>query len=201
MKKGDDKLDRIYTFLQDFIDENGYPPSVREIAAKFNMKSTSTVHYYLEKLKSCGLILHAQNKKRAVVVNGKNRDQTNFVPLVGNVSAGKGILAQENIEGEFPLPQNLFTGPNLYMLRVEGDSMVNAGIDDGDFVVVRKQDDLQIGEIGVVLWQDKATIKRLKQTAPDLVLHPENDAMSDIVIPPTDNPSIIGKVVGCIKKF
>lgn len=201
MKKGEEKLNSIYNFLQQFIDENGFPPSVREIAAKFNIKSTSTVHYYLEKMKTDGLIAQAENKKRSVVVNGKNRSQTTFVPLVGNVSAGKGILAQENIEGEFPLPQNLFLGSDLYMLRVEGDSMINAGISDGDFVVVRKQNDAKIGEIAVVLWQDKAAIKRLKETAQNLVLHPENDTMEDIVISPDENPTIIGKVVGCIKKF
>lgn len=201
MKKGDEKLNSIYNYLQQFIDENGFPPSVREIAETFNIKSTSTVHYYLEKLKASGLIAHSQNKKRAVVVNGKNRVQTNYVPLVGNISAGQGILAQENIEGEFPLPQSLFIGGDLYMLRVEGDSMVKAGIFDGDYVVVRKQDDAEIGEIVVALWQGQATIKRLKDVAPNLVLHPENDAMSDIVITPEDSPTIIGKVVGCIKKF
>lgn len=201
MKKGDEKLKEIYNYLQQFIDENGFPPSVREIAARFDIKSTSTVHYYLEKLKNVGLIEQAENKKRAVVINGKNRGQTNFVPLIGNVSAGKGILAQENIEGEFPLPQNLFIGNDLYMLRVEGDSMINAGISNGDFVVVRAQNEVDIGEIGVVLWQDKATIKRIKETAPNLVLHPENDTMQDIVITPDETPTIIGKVVGCIKKF
>ncbi len=201
MKKGDEKLNGIYNYLKQFIDENGYSPSVREIAAKFEIKSTSTVHYYLEKLKNSGLIEHADNKKRAVVVNGKNRSQTTFVPLVGNVSAGKGILAQENIEGEFPLPQTLFIGNDLYMLRVEGESMINAGISDGDFVVVRQQNEVDIGEIAVVFWQDKATIKRLRETTPNLVLHPENDSMQDIVISPDENPSIIGKVVGCIKKF
>lgn len=201
MKKGDEKLISIYNFLQEFISDNGFPPSVREIAAKFNIKSTSTVHYYLEKMKTDGLIAQAENKKRAVMINGKNRGQATFVPLIGNVSAGKGILAQENIEGEFPLPQNMFLGSDLYMLRVEGDSMINAGISDGDFVVVRKQDSAEIGEIAVVLWQDKATIKRLKETAHNLVLHPENDTMTDIIIPPEDNPAVIGKVVGCIKKF
>ena len=201
MKKGDEKLTSIYNYLQQFIDDNGYPPSVREIAEKFNIKSTSTVHYYLEKLKASGMIAHTQNKKRAVVLNGKNRVQTNFVPLVGNVSAGQGILAQENVEGEFPLPQNWFTGSELYLLRVEGDSMIKAGIFDGDYVVVRKQDNAEIGEIAVALWQGQATIKRLKAVTPNLVLHPENDSMQDIVILPEDNPTSIGKVVGCIKKF
>lgn len=201
MRKGDRKLNMIYEYLQQFISENGFPPSVREIAAKFNIKSTSTVHYYLQKMKNCGLILQEDNKKRAVVIKRKNQVQTNFVPLVGNVSAGPGILAQENIEGEFPLPQNIFNGKDLFLLRVEGDSMIKAGISNGDFVIVRKQEDAAIGQIAVVLWQDTATIKRIKSTSPSLVLHPENDLMEDIVITAEDNPMIIGRVVGTIKKF
>lgn len=201
MKKGDEKLEKIYKYLRQFTDENGFPPSVREIAAQFNIKSTSTVQYYLEKLKDHGLIEHAENKKRAVVLNNKNRGQTNFVPLIGNVSAGQGILAFENTEGEFPLPQSVFAGSDLYLLRVEGESMINVGINNGDLVVIHQQESVEIGEIAVVLWQDKATIKRLKETSPNLVLHPENDAMEDIIISPEECPTIIGKVVGCIKKF
>lgn len=201
MRKGDQKLNLIYNYLQQFINENGFPPSVREIAAKFNIKSTSTVHYYLEKMKSGGLILQEDNKKRAVAINRKNRVQANFVPLVGNVSAGLGILAQENIEGEFPLPQSMFAGSDLFLLRVEGDSMINAGIANGDFVIVKKQETALCGEIAVVLWQEKATIKRIKSTETNLILHPENDTMEDIVIAPDENPMILGKVVGTIKKF
>ncbi len=201
MRKGDEKLEQIYNFLQQFTDENGFPPSVREIASQFNIKSTSTVQYYLEKMKENGMIAHVENKKRAVVVNSKNRAQANFVPLIGNVSAGQGILAVENLEGEFPLPQAIFAGKDLYLLRVDGESMVNAGIDNGDFVVIHRQEKVEIGEIAVVLWQDKATIKRIKETSPNLVLHPENDSMLDIVISPDESPTIIGKVVGCIKKF
>lgn len=201
MRKGDEKLEKIYNYLQQFSDENGFPPSVREIAAEFNIKSTSTVQYYLEKLRENGQIAHANNKKRVVVINSKNRVQANFVPLIGNVSAGQGILAVENREGEFPLPQSMFAGNDIYLLRVEGESMINAGIDNGDYVVVRVQDEVEIGEIAVVLWQDKATIKRLKETTPNLVLHPENDTMEDIVISPDEAPVVIGKVVGCIKKF
>ncbi len=201
MRKGDRKLNMIYEYLQQFINENGFPPSVREIAAKFNIKSTSTVHYYIKKMKSNGLILQETNKKRAIVINRKNRVQTNFVPLVGRVSAGPGILAQENIEGEFPLPKSMFAGDNLFLLRVEGDSMIKAGISDGDYVIVRKQEEPFIGQISVVMWQDKATIKRIKLIRPNLVLHPENDKMEDIVITPEENPIVIGKVVGNIKKF
>lgn len=200
MKKGDKRLQEIYKYIKDFIDDNGFPPSVREIGAKFSIKSTSTVHYYLEKLRDQGLISQDANKKRAFSVT-QTRSASNFIPLVGNVSAGNGILAVENIEGEFPLPQDIFTGKDLFMLRVEGESMIEAGISDGDFVIVHSQNSADIGEIAVVLWQDKATIKRLRAMSPNLVLHPENSQMDDIVINPDENPTIIGKVVGCIKKF
>lgn len=199
MKKGDKKIEQIYAYLCKYTAENGYPPTVREVAAECGIKSTSGVHYYFEKMKRSGLIGQQQNKKRAVHVEG--RSATNFVPVIGNVSAGKGILAQENREGEFPLPQNLFAGEDLYALRVEGDSMCEAGIDDGDYVIVRRQSSVDIGEIAVVLWEDKATVKRVVQTAPYLVLHPENSAMEDIVITAREFPEILGKVIGCVKKF
>lgn len=201
MRKGDNRLTEIYNYLRDYIDNNGYPPTVREIADQFNIKSTSTVHYYLEKLKTSGMIDNvAANKKRAISVMS-NRTPANYVKLVGNVSAGTGILAVENVEGEFPLPKDIFAGEELFMLRVEGESMIRAGIDDGDMVVIHKQNAANVGEIVLVYWEEKATIKRLVATHPNLVLHPENDAMNDIVIPHTDSPIILGKVVGCIKKF
>lgn len=201
MRKGDKRLYDIYKYLQEYIDDNGFPPTVREIAAKFSIKSTSTVQYYLEKLRDLGLISQGDNKKRAYTTATQSRSASNFVPLVGNVSAGQGILAIENIEGELPLPKDLFMGKDLFMLRVEGDSMIETGIFDGDLVVVHSQNSADIGEIVVALWQDKATIKRLRATSPNLILHPENSEMDDIVITPDENPSIIGKVIGCIKKF
>lgn len=200
MKKGDKRLEDIYNYIKGFIDDNGFPPSVREIGAKFCIKSTSTVHYYLEKLREQGLISQDANKKRAFSLT-QTRSASNFVPLVGNVSAGKGILAIENIEGEFPLPQDIFADKDLFMLHVEGDSMIEAGISDGDYVIVHPQNSADIGEIVVAFWQDKATVKRLHSLSPTLVLHPENSQMEDIVILPEDNPAIIGKVIGCIKKF
>ena len=201
MKKGDKRLQDIYSYIKDFVDDNGFPPSVREIGTKFDIKSTSTVHYYLEKLREQGLISQDGNKKRAFAVTHTTRSLSNYVPLVGNVSAGQGILAVENIEGEFPLPQDIFMGKDLFMLRVEGDSMIEAGIHDGDFVIVHSQYSAEINDIVVALWQDKATVKRLRATSPSLVLHPENSQMDDIVITPDENPTIIGKVIGCIKKF
>ena len=200
MKKGDQRLEEIYVYIKNFIDDNNFPPSVREIGEKFSIKSTSTVHYYLEKLRDKGLITQDANKKRAFSLR-QNRSQSNYVPLVGNVSAGKGILAVENIEGEFPLPQDIFMGKDLFMLRVEGDSMIEAGISDGDYVIVHSQSDADLGEIVVVLWQEKATVKRLQAVSPNLVLHPENIEMTDIIISPDENPTILGKVIGCIKKF
>ena len=200
MKKGDKRLTEIYNYIKNFIDDNGFPPSVREIGSKFSIKSTSTVHYYLEKLREQGLISQDANKKRAFTIT-QTRSLSNYIPLVGNVSAGKGILAVENIEGEFPLPQDIFMGKDLFMLRVEGESMIEAGISDGDFVIVHSQNSAEINEIVVALWQDKATVKRLRATTPNLILHPENHDMEDIVITPDENPTIIGKVVGCIKKF
>lgn len=200
MRKGEQRLSDIYKYIKDFIDDNGFPPSVREIGSRFSIKSTSTVHYYLEKLRDQGLISQDGKKKRAFTVT-QTRMQCNYVPLVGNVSAGKGILAVENVEGEFPLPQHMFAGKDLFMLRVEGDSMIEAGISDGDIVIVNSQQTAEINEIVVAIWQDKATVKRLHALSPDLVLHPENSQMEDIVIFPEENPIIIGKVIGCIKKF
>jgi len=124
MKKGDNRLTEIFNYLRDYIDNNGYPPTVREIADEFNIKSTSTVHYYLEKLKNSGMIDNvAANKKRAISMTS-TRTPANYVKLVGNVSAGTGILAVENVEGEFPLPKDIFGGDQLFMLRVEGESMI-----------------------------------------------------------------------------
>jgi len=200
MKKGDKRLQEIYNYIETFIDENNFPPSVREIGEKFSIKSTSTVHYYLEKLRASGMIKQDGNKKRSVSVN-KTRAKSNYVPLVGKVSAGSGILAVENIEGEYPLPHDIFASSDLFMLRVEGESMINVGINDGDFVVVHAQNSADIGDIVVALWQEKATIKRLRATYPNLVLHPENYDLDDIVIRADENPAIIGKVIGCIKKF
>lgn len=200
MKKGDKRLEEIYNYIESFTEDNNYPPSVREIGERFSIKSTSTVHYYLEKLRTSGLIKQDGNKKRSVSLN-KTRAKSNYVPLVGTVSAGQGILAFENIEGEYPLPHDFFASGDLYMLRVEGDSMINAGINNGDYVIVNKQSTADIGEIVVALWQNTATVKRLKATYPHLVLHPENYDMDDIIIRSEESPTIIGKVIGCIKKF
>lgn len=201
MKKSQQKINEVYDFIKEFTEENNYPPTVREIGQHIGIKSTATVYYYLEKLREEGLITQGSNKNRAIGITQTSRSaQSNVLPLVGRISAGTGNLALENIEDFYPLPKDLYSGKDLFLLRVQGDSMTNAGIDDGDLVVVNRQQNADIGEIVVALWQDQATVKRLRCLDP-FVLHPENDAMDDIVIDEEDAPAIVGKVVGCLKKF
>ena len=196
------KLEQLYNFIVEFTNDNNYPPTVREICSNLNFSSTSVAHYYLEKLRKEGKISNEKNKNRAISLNKsvKNNSKVCIAPLVGKVSAGTGILAVEDYEGEISLPKDIYSEDDLFVLRVDGDSMINAGIANGDFVVVKKQSVAEIGEIVLALWQETATIKRLQSTNP-FVLHPENDAMEDIVIDKEENPTILGKVVGCLKKF
>lgn len=201
MKKSEQKIKEVYDFIKQFTDENNYPPTVREIGAHIGVKSTATVYYYLEKLRNDGLITQGSNKNRAIGITAQNTvGQVNVLPLVGRISAGTGNLAVENIDGYYPVPKDLFGGDNLFLLRVQGDSMINAGIDDGDLVVVNSQNQAAVGEIVVAAWEDQATVKRLRSTVP-FVLHPENDNMQDIFLIDDQSPSIVGKVVGCLKKF
>ena len=200
MKKGDIKQQQILEFIEEFSSENGFPPTVREIAEKFDIKSTSTVAYYLDKLKESGQIVYEAQKKRAIVVP-KPKTVCVSVPLVGNVSCGTGLLAVENIEGRFALPPEVFPEEGLFLLRVQGNSMIKIGIADGDLVVVKKQESVVLDEIAVVLWDDVCSVKRITSMSPNLVMHPENDQMEDIVLPPDTFPQILGKVIGCIKRF
>lgn len=200
MKKGDIKQQQILEFIEEFSSENGFPPTVREIAEKFDIKSTSTVAYYLDKLKESGQIVYEAQKKRAIVVP-KPKTVCVSVPLVGNVSCGTGLLAVENIEGRFALPPEVFPEEGLFLLRVQGNSMIKIGIADGDLVVVKKQESVELDEIAVVLWDDVCSVKRITSMSPNLVMHPENDQMEDIVLPPDTFPQILGKVIGCIKRF
>lgn len=197
MRKG--KENAILEYITNFADQYGFPPSVREIAAHFDIKSTSTVAYYLDKLKLQGKISNEHSKRRAICI--KQKQTANSIPLVGDVSCGQGILAVENIDGHYPVPQDFFPQDDLFMLRADGDSMVNVGIYSGDYVIVHRQPTVKIGEIAVVMWDDVASVKRVVAFSPNLVLHPENDAMDDTVLTVDNNPSILGKVVGSIRRF
>ncbi len=193
---------KILNYISDFTEKMGYPPTVREIAEGFAIKSTSTVQYYLEKLRKNGDIAQSNCKSRAVVPSKNTKQQMVSAPLVGTISAGQGILALENIEDTYLLPQNLFSANNVFLLRVQGDSMIEAGICENDIVVVNKQETAANGDIVIVLWEETATVKRFVSCKNGkMVLHPENSTMQDIVLNKQQNPQILGKVVGCIKRF
>lgn len=202
MKKINDKLNEVYEYLKNYISENSFPPSVREISAALKINSTSTVFYYLEKLEERGKIIRSSNKNRAITLTSDNisSEQIQNVPLVGSVCAGNGILAVENIEGYYPLPTDVFKG-ELFLLRVEGDSMTGADIKEGDLLVVRKQNCADNGKIVVALLDDVATVKRLVIDRSGIYLHPENDSYDDIRFEQISNVNIQGVVVGSIKKF
>lgn len=196
MAKIDEKLERLFEYVKNYQDINGYPPTVRDICKDLQIKSTATAHYYLEKLSQKGLIVKNDDKKRAITVKGSK----NFfeVPLVGTVTAGTPILAVENFEDYYPLPLEFKSNETLFMLTVKGDSMINAGIFNGDKIVVKKQETANNGDIVVALIEDSATVKRFYKKQNYYVLHPENDEMDDIIV---DDVSIIGVVVGLTRKF
>lgn len=201
--------EKIYNFILKFKNEKGFIPSVREIAKEMNLSSTSTIAYYLSKLENDGKIKRSGNKNRAIEIVGettqtlKIENLPNYadfvdIPLVGQIAAGSPILAAQNIEDNFKLPINLFHGEDLFMLKVKGTSMINAGINNGDFVIVKKQNDAENGEIVAAMWNDEATVKRFFKEEKRIRLQPENDNLSPIYL---DNVSILGKVVGLIRKM
>ena len=177
--------------------EKGYPPSVREICKECNIKSTATAHSYIAKLQDRGFLNKANNKKRSVTI-GKSSGVS--IPLVGTVTAGQPIFAYENYEDYYTFPTGEFRGEELFMLRVEGTSMIDAGIMNGDKIVVRRQQTAENGEIVVALVEDSATVKRFFRRDGQIVLHPENEALSDMIYQ-NGEVSILGKVIGLIRNY
>lgn len=196
MKKIDEKLNQVYNFTVEFINENGFPPSVREICAKLNIKSTATAYSYIERLKDKGLLSKPPAKKRAIAL--KQSHQIRSIPLLGVVRAGSPIFAVENLDGYIPLPEEFDDGSDFFALHVEGDSMINAGICEGDVLVIRKTSTAYNGEIVVALVEDSATVKRFYKKEDKIILHPENDTMSDMIF---DEVFVLGVVKGLIRKF
>ena len=193
------KLDDVLAFINRYTDENGFPPTVRDICAELHIKSTATAYDYVNRLKEMGFLHKATGKKRAVSVRTTNSVR---VPLIGTVTAGTPILATENYDGYYTLPSNMFSGDDLFLLTVKGDSMIEAGIFDGDKVVVRKQESAENGDIVVALFDDGveegATVKRFFSKSGKIILHPENSSMQDFVL---DSATILGKVIGLIRSF
>ena len=193
----EEKLIMVMDYIRKFSEENGYTPSVREIAKECNIKSTATVYSYLQKLQDKGYLNKATNKKRSVTLaksSGVN------IPLIGTVTAGQPIFAYENYEDYYTFPTGEFRGEDLFMLRVQGTSMIDAGIMDGDKIVVRRQETAENGEIVVALVDDSATVKRFYRRNGQIVLHPENEALSDMIFEDGE-VSILGKVVGLMRSY
>ncbi len=197
MKKIEEKLNLVFRYVKNYLENNSYPPSVREICAECKIKSTATAYAYLEKLQKQGLITKTPDKKRAFSLTKKNSFES--VPLIGVVTAGTPILAVENFENFYPLPPEFNNAENdLFMLRVHGDSMIEAGIYDGDKIIVKRQNTAENGDIVVALIEDSSTVKRFFKRNGKIILHPENSAMSDIVL---DDVVILGLVQGLYRKF
>jgi len=190
---------QILDYIHNFFREKGYPPSVREICAATNLKSTATVHGYLVQLEKKGYIKRDPQKPRAIEIMNivATKDLVN-VPLVGKVTAGEPILAQENIESIFPLPKDMLPDAEVFMLSVKGDSMINAGIFSGDYVLVKATNTAENGDIVVALIGDEATIKRFYKETDYIRLQPENPSMAPIIV---KDLKILGKVVGLFRRL
>lgn len=192
MARTSKKREEILQFLTQFVCENGYAPSVREICTAVGLQSTATVHYHLSALRDAGLIEMDDMKKRAISLPECRR--ADRIPVVGVVTAGVPILAVENIEGYIPWDGER----GCYALRVRGDSMINAGILDGDKVVVRPQQTADNGEIVVALLDDSATVKRFRKVGATVWLMPENPAYDPI---DGTKAQILGKVKAVIREY
>src|SRR5213594_575774 len=199
----------IWDFLVDYVDRHGYPPTVREVGEKVGLASPSTVHAHLANLERAGLLRRDPAKPRALELVGHRREapreeaarDVHRLPLVGQVAAGSPLLAEENVEDYVAVPEPVSRGGEEFLLRVKGDSMVNAGILDGDLVVVRRQQTAQDGEIVVALagqdeGADEATVKRFFRENGRIRLQPENDAHEPIY---ADHVQILGKVTGVFR--
>ena len=196
------KQREILEFIKHEIINKGYPPAVREVCEAVHLKSTSSVHSHLESLEKNGYIRRDPTKPRAIEIMDENfnltRREVVHVPIVGSVAAGQPILAVENIESYFPVPAEMMPNHESFMLKVIGESMINAGIFDGDQVLVQKQPTAENGDIVVALIDDSATVKTFYKEADHIRLQPENDAYDPIIL--TDC-MIVGKVFGVFRFF
>ena len=193
---------QVLEFIKKEVARCNYPPSVREIGKAVGIPSTSTVHSCLESLESKGYIRRSSTLPRAIEIldqaRGGSVQRCYFAPLVGKINAGQPIFAEENREGYFPLPPDIAPGGSCFVLRVQGDSMTGAGIEDGDFVVIRRQKTAENGEIVAAIKGDEATIKRFFLEADGIRLQPENDSYQPIY---TREAEILGKVVAIYRRL
>ena len=196
------KQQEILDFLKKEILMKGYPPAVREICEAVHLKSTSSVHSHLETLEKNGYIRRDPTKPRAIEIMDDSfnylRTETEIasIPVIGTVAAGQPLLAVENITDYFPFPANLLPNKETFILRVTGDSMINMGILDGDYIIVEQTNTAQNGEVIVALVDDSATVKRFYAEDGHFRLQPENDFMEPIIV---DHVEILGKVIRLIR--
>lgn len=197
-----DKQREILDYIKTEILNKGYPPTVRDICEAVKLKSTSSVHSHLETLEKNGYIRRDPTKPRAIEIVDDNfnltRREVVNVPMIGRVAAGQPILAVENIESYFPIPTEFMPNAESFMLRVQGESMINAGIFDGDDILVEKCDTAHNGEMVVALVDDSATVKTFYKEGDHIRLQPENDFMDPIIVP---DCKILGKVFGVFRLF
>ncbi len=213
-KKINEKQAKILEFLNKQVEEKGYPPSVREICTAVGLKSTSTVHGYLEKLEKNGLIHKDPTKPRALkIISNEEKNSKAYtdtkshysgkelvdIPIVGKVTAGQPILAVENIEDTFPLPVDFVQNSTAFMLKVQGDSMIEAGILDKDFILVKQQSTANNGDIVVALIGDEATVKTFYMEKGYVRLQPENRLLDPIIV--KEDLAILGKVIGVFRRL
>ncbi|MBQ4347208.1 MAG: transcriptional repressor LexA [Firmicutes bacterium] len=204
MKNMSKKQKAVLDFLIKMVREKGYPPSVREICDSLGIRSTYTAHGYLERLEKGGYIRRDPSKPRAIeilvpaVQSFDKFPEMVRVPIVGTITAGEPILATENIESEFPLPLEYAGGDSVFMLRVKGDSMIEAGIFDKDLILVREQPTAQNGEIVVAMIEDFATVKTFYKEDGHIRLQPENASMSPIIL---NDVKIVGEVIGLFRSI
>lgn len=191
------QTEKVLNFISEFTKKNSYPPSVREMCAGLGISSTATIVYHLKKLEEQGKLSREKSRNRAIEVSGVS--MLSGIPVVGKVAAGIPITATENVEDTLSFSQNLFGDQDeLFILKVQGESMMNAGIFDGDKIVVHKQENAENGEIVVAMIDGEATVKRFYKEKNQIRLQPENDFMSPIIV---KDVQILGTVVGLIRNY
>ena len=204
MKNLTSRQKEVLDFISEEVVNKNYPPSVREICQAMDLKSSSTVHAHLKALEKKGYIKRDPTKPRAIEIidreyySSRPRNRSKIVPLVGQVTAGAPILAEENIESFIVVPDEMVKSGQVFLLKIKGDSMKDAGILDGDMVLVRQQPSAENGEIVVALLEDEATVKRFYREKDHIKLQPENSSYSPII---SDDVRILGKVTGLIRNM
>lgn len=191
-----DKQKKIYNIIKHFNATNGYSPTIRELCEISGLSSTSTIHNHLKKLCKNGYITYLPEKKRSIrITNAVNTDN---VPVLGVITAGTPVIAIENIEGYIPVAENLTRGRETFALKIKGDSMINAGILNGDTVIISHQPTVENGEIAAILIDDSATVKRFFREKDYFILKPENDNYKPIY---TDKATVLGKVIAVYREI